>query len=119
MKRLKPVKARDRRYDQYDNPMIAVSGLWITSSRDSVPGLSREESVLASLHSAAVYVERILREKGVSRDRVRAVVDRGQKIGEDICLICAEKDQLNLPPTVGIAGDIFFEVLGHGRQPRE
>lgn len=114
MKRLKPVKRRSSPYDKYDNAMTVVAGLWLATKSDTVPGLSRQEAMLSTLHAAAVYVERVMRESGTDRDRIRSVVSRGQKTGEDICTICEQMGKLDLPPSVGVAGDIISEILATG-----
>ena len=115
---MKPVTGKivrdPNRYRHLDNPMTAILFLW-TMSRDqkTIEGLSRAEAVLASLHTAARYVEMSLRESGVSRARVSRVVARGQGIGDDICDICQKHDNgLNMPPTAGKAGKILEAMVG-------
>ncbi len=108
---MKPVKAKPGNFRRYDNPMIAVLSLWATSEEKDWTGLSREESVLASLVAAQVYVESAMRASGTGRERVTEVIRRGTEVGEHISDACASVNELNIPPTVGVAGNILGEFM--------
>jgi hypothetical protein len=114
---VKPVSGRlkdDRdKYRKFDNPMTAILCLWMMSrDRKTIPGFSRSEAVLASLHTAARYVEMALRESGVRRERVSQVIAHGAGIGDDICDLCRRHEgALNLPPTAGNAGKILEAMV--------
>jgi hypothetical protein len=111
---VKPVKAKPGNFRRFDNPMMAVLTLWAASRKDDWPAMSREESVLASLVAAQVYVESAMRASGTGRERVTEVIRRGTEVGEHISEACASADELNIPPTVGVAGDMLGEIMKSG-----
>lgn len=108
---MKAVKKPVDDYRRFDNPLLAVAALWTATRPGDVPGLSREECVLAALAAARVYAESVLRADGVSRERVAEVLHQGHEIGDAITEILGRRDELNIPPTAGLAGDIMTEML--------